>query len=180
MSSRLKIYESALLTDLAMCINHYRMHTPGLNAVVCVEVQLPSNQSVPVDIAAQVNYGPHKQCTVPDGGAFFIGAPNLIVDLYRDEEKYKQRLVLFAEAGVQEYACVTNGETLMTRWNRLVDGTYQPIDMDASDTLMSEALPGLWIPKPALCRRDWWSILAAIDQGVTRKPHHEFMQTIWQ
>lgn len=46
-------------------------------------------------------------------------------------------------------------------------------------TRWSEALPGRWIPKPALRDRNWWSILAAIEHGVTRRGHYQFMQTIW-
>jgi hypothetical protein len=45
--------------------------------------------------------------------------------------------------------------------------------------IRSKALPGLWIPNEALARRDWWTILAAIERGVSRRGHHEFMETIW-
>ena len=43
----------------------------------------------------------------------------------------------------------------------------------------SVALPGLWISPAAVEERDWWSVMATIERGITRKGHHEFMGTIW-
>lgn len=179
MRESLSVHRSALLTDLATCVNHYRMRTPGLYACVCVDVLLPGDNLVAVDLLAQINYGERKQCEVPEGGRHFAGAPNFILDIHQSDEDYKKRRAWFETAGVAEYVSVRNGEELQTDWNRLVDGAYESIDMTGDDTVTSEALPGLWVPKPALRQRDWWSIIAAIEHGVTRREHHQLMQTIW-
>lgn len=179
MRESLPVYRSALLTDLATCLNHYRMRTPGMNACVCVDVLLPGDRLVAVDLVGQINYGAHKQCEVPQGGSHFLGVPNFVLDIHTSDEDYEQRRAWFEEAGVIEYVCVKNGEEPETTWNRLIDGSYQSIDMTTDDAVTSEALPGFWIPKPALRRRDWWTILAAIEHGVTRREHHALMQTIW-
>ena len=179
MRESLPVYRSSLLTDLATCLNHYRLRTPGLNACLFVDVLLPEDNLVAVDLVAQVNYGERKQCEVPEGGHHFAGAPNFILDIRNSDEDYEQRRTWFEAAGVIEYVSVKDGEQLQIDWNQLVDGAYTPIDMTGDDTVTSEALPGLWIPKAALRRRDWWSIIAAIEQGVTRREHHHFMQTIW-
>ena len=179
MRESLPVHRSSLLTDLATCLNHYRMRTPGMNACVCVDVLLPGDNLVAVDLVGQLNYGERKQCEVPKGGSHFLGAPNFILDIHRSDEDYQRRRAWFEAAGVVEYVSVKNGEEPEADWNRLVNGTYDTVDMSGDDAVVSEALPGLWIPKPALRRRDWWSILAAIDHGVTRREHHQLMQTMW-
>ena len=171
------VYHSALLTALAMCFNHYRMRTPGLFTCVGVDVVLPSSpEALAVDLVVQVNYGKHKQCSVPEGGNCFVGAPNLVLNLFESDAVYQQRRALFAEAGVLEYLSVRNADEIEVTWNQLVGGAggaYEAIDMAGDGMMESMALPGFWMPKPALRARDWWTILSAIEHGVTRKPHHE-------
>ncbi len=53
---------SALLTDIAMCINYYRLFSPGLYCCVHATVQLDEATEFCPGIVVQVNHGPLKLC----------------------------------------------------------------------------------------------------------------------
>jgi hypothetical protein len=65
-------------------------------------------------------------------------------------------------------------------WNRLVQDRYKKIKSEEDRLFKSTALPGMWIPVEALKKRDWWSVIAKISQGITRRGHRDFMATIWR
>ena len=179
MPADLDISQSATLTDVAMCVNRYRLATPGIYVCVHAQVQLiPEIRLVP-GLIAQVNYGKHKQCDAGDY-KLFSGPPNFVFDVFKEGEigEYETRRQHFEQAGVLEYAAWHNGAPLPS-WDRLVDGTFREITEDEPGLITSTALPGLWLPIKPLQDRDWWTILASIDRGISRRPHHEFMEAIW-
>ena len=53
------IGKSAILTDLGICINHYRLHTVGLFACIKVGVKL-NNEVVYPDMIVMINTVPGK------------------------------------------------------------------------------------------------------------------------
>jgi hypothetical protein len=96
-----------------------------------------------------------------------------------DLAEYERRRSLFEQFGVTEYVAVEDTPCPILHWNRAENGRFQTIESDAADMIRSKALPGLWIPTDALAKRDWWTILASIEHGVTRLGHHEHQETIW-
>ena len=71
----LGVHRSAILTDLALCINRWRLLSPGWYVVVLAKVQLsPEEWEVP-GLVALVNYGRKKQCAVRD--EVFHGPPTI-------------------------------------------------------------------------------------------------------
>ena len=171
--------QSVLLTDLALCVNHYRLFTPGIYVCLHVAVELDAETRILPGLVAQVNWGRLKQCEATENG--FKGPPNFVLDVFTagDLAEYERRRELFERFGVTEYAAVEDSQAPVLHWNRLEDGKFKTIVEDAPGVIRSKALPGLWIPTAALDRRDWWVILAAIERGCTRLGHHEFMETIW-
>lgn len=180
MIEEMDIGQSATLTDMAMCLNHYRLSSPGLYVCVHVPVQLDEDIRVVPGVIAQVNYGKHKQCD-PGDYQYFSGPPNFIFDAFRDDQQdeYTYRHKHFERCGVIEYVVWFNSAE-MPVWNRLIDGKYHEIEADTGGVIMSSALPGLWFPLNALKSRNWWAIMSATTQGMSRKEHHEFMETIWK
>jgi hypothetical protein len=176
----LDIGQSATLTDVAMCVNHYRLSTPGLYVCVHVPVQLDKDTRIILGLIAQGGRGKFKQCD-PGDYKFFTGPPNFVFDVFREgqEEEYKFRQKCFEENGVIEYVV---WPTYYDRpiWHRLVDGRFQEIEADEEGLIKSTALPGLWIPVEAFVNRDWWAVMASISRGITRRGHRDFMATIWR
>ena len=167
---------SALLTDIAMCINYYRLFSPGLYCCIHATVQLDENTRFCPGIIVQVNHGPLKQCQPDD---VFKGPPNFVLDVFGDELlDYEHRRECYERAQVIEYVAVRLMEPLEWIWNRLIDGKFSEIKTADNELIMSTALPGLWIPSYALKHQNWWAIMAAIARGVSRVGHHEFMDTI--
>lgn len=176
----LDIAQSANLTDIAMCINHYRLFTPGMHVCVHVPVQINDLKRVTPGLIAQVGNGRFNQCNPVDYD-YFSGSPNFVFDVFREEQRevYETRRDLFGQSGVVEYVAWFNSSKLPV-WNRLVDGQYREVQEDQDGLIKSASLPGLWIPMKAWAERDIWTIMAKISQGVTRRGHRDFMATIWK
>ena len=130
-------------------------------------------------LVSMVNWGRLRQCEPTENG--FKGPPNFVLDVFTAGElaEYERRRRLFERFEVTEYVAVEDSPEPTLHWNRLEGGRFQTVQHDAPGLIQSKALPGLWIPLDALARRDWWEILSTIERGVSRRGHHEFMETIW-
>ena len=173
------IGKSATITDLGMCINKYRILTPGLYACINVGVKFDDQIEYP-DFMVMIGSGHHKQCEPDYENNYFVGPPNFILEVHEDLKSrfVKDRKSLFSSSGVQEYLIVNESLTKI-EWNRLVNNKFKVISPDRDGLIKSSSLPGLWIPIDAIKKRDNWSIMASIEHGVTRREHHELMDTIW-
>ena len=171
--------KSVLLTDLALCVNRYRLFTPGIYVCLHVPVLLDENTRIVPGLIAMVNHGTLKQCEPVTFG--FEGPPNFVLDVFDSDEmaEYESRKNAFEQFGVIEYVAVENLECPQLHWNRHDGSGFAEAIPDRNGVIKSKALPGLWIPINALRTRDWWSILSAIERGVTRLGHHEFQESIW-
>jgi hypothetical protein len=179
MFRELDVGQSALLTDIAMCINYYRLFSPGLYCCVHATVEPAEDTRFCAGIVVQVNHGRFKQCE-PDHA--FKGPPNFVLDVFPEDDllDYESRRECFERAGVIEYVAVRLTDPIDWIWNRLIDGKFSEIETADHELIMSTALPGLWIPSYALMHRDWWTIMGAIARGVSRVDHHNFMDSIWK
>lgn len=173
---------SALLTDLAMCVNHYRLFSPGLYCCVHATVQLDEATRFCPGIVVQVNHGPLKLCDPDPDYQYFNGPPNFVLDVFpeNDMRDYEPRRACYERAQVMEYVAVRLMEPVEWIWNRLLDGQFTEVITADHELIMSTALPGLWIPTIALKHRNWWTIMSTIERGVSRLGHHQFMDTIWR
>jgi hypothetical protein len=165
----LGVHQSALLTDLALCINRYRLFSPGWYVCVLARVQLSADEAEVPGLVAMVNYGRKKQCEVRD--EVFHGAPNFVLDVFdsQDDPDYVRRRERFEKAGVTEYFVAFDGDPLEFLWHRLEEGSYRLVAPDPDGVLRSQALPNLWLPQKGLESRDWWTILGCIERGVSRR-----------
>ena len=167
--AELAVHQSALLTDLALCINRYRLFSPGWYVCVMAKVQLTAEESEVPGLVAMVNYGRKKQCEVRN--EVFHGPPNFILDVFfsNDDETLFRRRDLFAKAGVHEYFVAIVDEPVEILWHRLDNGRYNLVQPDDDGILRSRALPNLWMPLQALQDRDWWAVCGCIERGVSRR-----------
>jgi hypothetical protein len=174
------IGKSATLTDMSMCINRYRMLTPGLYACLRVGVNVNGKLEYP-DLMVMINSGKLKQCTPNYEKGYFEGPPNFIMDIPDDihSDEIERRRKLFAVAGVKEYVIIDEAITNI-EWNRLDGNRYVQIYPDENGLIKSSSLPGLWIPIDKLRTRDIFAVMASIDHGTTRNEHHQLMETIWK
>ena len=171
--------KSALLADLAFCVSHYRLFTPGIYVCIHVPVLLDQNTRIVPGLISMVNHGKLKQCKAAGFG--FEGPPNFVLDVFESHEmaEYESRKSAFEQFGVIEYVAIEALECPKLHWNRHDGSCFTEAIPDRNGVIKSKALPGLWIPVKALHAQDWGSILSAIEQGVTRLGHHEFQETIW-
>jgi hypothetical protein len=182
MFRELDVGQSALLTDIAMCLNYYRLFSPGLYCCVHATVEVNDGARFCPSVVVQVNHGPLKQCDPGPRYNCFHGPPNFVLDVFPGDDllDYEHRRDSFERAGVIEYVAVRLKEPVEWTWNRLVGGKFSVIETVDDELLMSAALPGLWIPTDALKHRNWWAVMGAIARGVSRLGHHQFMDTIWK
>ena len=182
MVRELDVGQSALLTDIAMCLNYYRLFSPGLYCCIHATVQLDVDIRISPGVILMVNHGRLKQCDPGPEYDYFRGPPNFVLDVFPGDGllDYEYRRECFERAQVLEYVAVQDSDPVEWIWNRLIDGKFSVIEADDDELIMSTALPGLWVSPYSLRNRDWWSIMAAIARGVTRVGHHDFMDTIWK
>ena len=174
----LSLTKSVLLTDLALCINSYRLSTPGIYVCILVPVDLGGNRFVP-SLFAQVNHGRLKQCEATESG--FMGPPNFVLDVIEEHEldAMEARKVAFGEAGVIEYVAIVAADEIRCNRFRSQGSEFEAIQPSDDGVIKSKALPGLWFSTHDLEQRDWWAMGDMISRGITRLGHHEFMETIW-
>ena len=82
MFRELDVGQSALLTDIAMCINYYRLFSPGLYCCIHATVQLDDDTRLCAGIIVQVNHGQLKQCDPGPDYDYFRGPPNFVLDVF--------------------------------------------------------------------------------------------------
>ena len=174
------IGKSATLIDIGTCINKYRMSTPGLYVCINVGVKLGDQIESP-DLIAMINSGPEKQCKPDFEQGYFVGPPNFVLDIHEDiHSSFAQnRKKTFSSAGVKEYL-VLNETLTQIEWNRLTAQGYQQILPDGEGLIKSTSLPGFWLSVRDLEKRNFWGVMAWIEQGVTRREHHELMMGVWR
>jgi Putative restriction endonuclease len=165
----LSVHQSALLTDLALCINRYRLFSPGFYVCVMAKVQLSAEEAEVPGLVAMLNYGRMKQCEVRD--EVFHGPPNFVLDVFEsaDDPDFLRRRELFCRAGVREYFVAIQDQPIEYYWHRLNEGKYELVQPDEDGILRSQALPNLWLAQQALVDRDWWAVLGCIERGVSRR-----------
>jgi len=177
----MNIGQSALLTDLAMCVNYFRLFSPGTYCCVHARVQIEPDTLITPGVIAMVNYGSMKQCDPDEQYERFHGPPNFVLDVFpqNDWKDYESRRDVMQRCGVVEYVAVRDGNPIEWIWNRRINEHFTEVESDHDEMILSTALPGFWVPVEALRQRDWWAIMAATARGVSRQGHHELMDTIW-
>lgn len=175
----LSLTKSVLLTDLTLCINRYRLSTPGIYVCIHVPVVLDEATRFVPGLVAQVNHGRLKQCEPTEEG--FYGPPNFVLDVFQasESDEYEARKLAFEKFGVTEYVAIFCEEEISCQWNRLNGSNFDLVAPDENNVIKSKALPGLWFSTYHLKNRDWWALGDMIDRGTSRLGHHEFMETIW-
>jgi len=165
----LGVHQSALLTDLALCVNRWRLLSPGWYVCVLAKVQLSPEEAEVPGLVAMVNYGRKKQCQVQD--EVFHGPPNFVLDVFESEEDedYKRRRDRFSKHGVEEYFVAFNDEPVVLHWHRRDTSGYRLVEPDGDGILRSRALPNFWLPSKAIEERDWWTAVGCIERGVSRR-----------
>ena len=167
--AELGVHQSALLTDLALCVNRYRLFSPGWYVCVLAKIEFSPDESEVPGLVAMVNYGRKKQCEVR--GEVFHGPPNFVLDVFysEDDPDFLRRRERFCKFGVEEYLVAFDAEPVGVHWHRLDAGRYRLVEPDGDGIVRSQALPNLWLPLKALQDRDWWTVLGCIERGVSRR-----------
>ena len=167
--AELGVHQSALLTDLALCVNRYRLFSPGWYVCVLAKVQLAPEVSEVPGLVAMVNYGRRKQCEVRD--EVFHGPPNFVLDVFytKDDQDFLRRRDRFCKSGVHEYLVAFDDEPVELLWHRLDANCYRLVEPDEDGIIRSHALPNLWLPLKSVQDRDWWTVLGCIERGVSRR-----------
>jgi len=178
----LSLSKSVLLTDYGLCVNRYRIATPGIYVCFHVPVILDEIQIVP-GLVAQVNHGRLKQCDATEEG--FVGPPNFVLDVFGagELEEYESRKASFERFGVTEYVVLIADKHQTCHWNRIGendgDKKFASVEPDENGIIKSKALPGLWFSTNHAKERQQWTLVDLVERGITRLGHHELMETIF-
>ena len=177
----LDIGQSALLTDISLCLNYYRLFTSGIYVCTNIPIRLKNEIKITPCLMSMVNHGEYKQCEPNYKDNTFDGPPNFVIDIESKNNLgiFQERKKVFEANQVLEYLIIQDTHPLTFEWNSLKDGKYITLKADDHGLIKSQALPGFWISENALKNRDWRTIMSTIQFGISRKEHHDFMNTIW-
>ena len=104
MGSEMCIRDS--LTDLALCVNRYRLFSPGWYVCVLTKVKLSSEESEVPGLVAMVNYGRKKQCDAGDDA--FYGPPNFVLDVFDSKDDPDESVALLGPGPHRTFGAFEN------------------------------------------------------------------------
>lgn len=156
----------------------YAAHTPGCEAasnatwLMAKDAPQPDN-----DLRILPEYGGQSKLE----GKYTSGAPELAAEVCLSRTSYDlhQKLELYQAAGVEEYLTMLLHEKEL-RWQRLIQGQYQPLPVGEDGIWRSVVFPGLWLDGAALLRGDMGQVLTILQQGLNSAEHTAFVACLRQ
>lgn len=158
-------------------LEHYALHTPGVEASAPTSLHLPTEDSLPEPDALLF--------VLPECGGragvrdddYVHGSPDLVVEVANTTGGRDAGLKadIYAADGVPEYL-VWRTQEQAVEWYRLTRRRkYAPLAADAAGIVRSLAFPGLWLDVPALVALDRAMVFATAQQGIASPEHAAFV-----
>jgi Uma2 family endonuclease len=159
---------------------HARMVTwLGVYAAATPGVRGGDNATVRLDLGTEVQPDALLRLDPELGGKsrvtadhYLEGPPELVLEIAASSASYDLHVKLraYQRSGVEEYIAVQMYERRID-WFRLREGTYQPLQPDASGVLCSEVFPGLCLDPAAFWAGDMMQVLAALQEKLNAPEH---------
>jgi Uma2 family endonuclease len=107
---------------------------------------------------------------------YIEGPPELVFEIAASSASYDahDKLHVYRRNQIQEYA-VWQVYDRQIDWWELNEGTYQPIEPDASGVVRSKVFPGLWLATQALLDGRLAEVLAMVQHGIASEEHGAFV-----
>ena len=159
---------------LAVWLDHYAEHTPGVQALDNATVILDWRNEPQPDLTLRVlpDYGGRTR----NERVYVAGVPELIVEVSRSSRYVDlgPKRDEYERAGVQEYV-VRSVDPDEILWHLLEDGRYVVLSPDQEGVFRSQVFPGLWLDPKALLAGDRAANRAALDRGLQTPEHAAFV-----
>jgi Uma2 family endonuclease len=166
---------------------HARMVTwLGVYAAATPGVRGGDNATVRLDLGTEVQPDALLRLDPELGGKsrvtadhYLEGPPELVLEIAASSASYDLHVKLraYQRSGVEEYIAVQMYERRID-WFRLREGTYQPLQPDASGVLCSEVFPGLCLDPAAFWAGDMMQVLAALQEKLNAPEHAAFVASL--
>jgi Uma2 family endonuclease len=180
MASPVSFDHSSPLFDVVGWLGFYRAHTPGVLGADNGTLRLnPTGEPQP-DGMLFIS----EEC----GGLIHLsadhypeGSPELVLEVAVSSVAYdvNVKLPFYLRGGVREYL-IWRVEDEAIDWYVLRNGRYELLRPDANGIVRSEHLPGLWLDRAAMARRDMATVFSALMRGVGSPEHTQFVQLLQQ
>lgn len=175
MASPQRLPHGRYATKLAGILNHYEMHTPGVEAANDSTVVLGPKSEPRPDLLLRVS--PELGGNTKTEDDYVCGGPELIIeiahstvaiDLHQKKDDYKRY-------GVAEYLVVCLEERQVC-WFDLAGGRTGKLPSDG--VLRSKRFPGLWIDTQALFLGDSRRMVQVLHEGLASSEHARFVRRL--
>jgi Uma2 family endonuclease len=154
----------------------YAAATPGVDLGDNATIRLDMDNEPQPDVLLRIDEWSGGQSYVsPDD--YIENGPELIVEVAASSASYDvhDKLRVYRRNQVQEYLVWRVHEQRFDWW-RLRDGTYVPLEADATGIVRSEVFPGLWLAVRALLDGQLAEVLAVLQKGLATPEHQAFVE----
>lgn len=153
----------------------YQIATPGVRLGIEPTVRLDQDNEPQPDGVLLVDERLGGQSRLKDD--YIEGAPELVAEIAASSAAYDlhDKKKVYRRNGIQEYIVWQIFENKLD-WFRLSEGEYVELEPDATGTVRSQVLPGLWLAVPALLAGDMARVLVVLQEGVKSSEHAEFIK----
>ena len=110
-----------------------------------------------------------------DDSGCLQGVPELVVEIAASSAHLDagEKRDLYERIGVPEYILWRTLDDSIDWWS-LVDGTYQPLPMDAEGVIRSDIFPGLWLHVPGMIQGNIRLTTGILEAGLASAEHKYF------
>jgi Uma2 family endonuclease len=112
---------------------------------------------------------------------YIEGAPELVVEIVASRASYDlhEKKEIYRHHGVQEYLVWRVMDRALD-WFRLVEGSYQQVEVDADGFMRSSFFPGLWLSIADILAGNQGGVMAGLQQGMATPEFESFGKQLVQ
>jgi Uma2 family endonuclease len=163
--------------DLMTLLGHYKAYTPGIRGGDNGTLRLDLDNMPQPDGFLMINPDRGGQAKIE--GNYVTGAPELIVEIAASSASYDlhEKLRVYRRNGVKEYI-VWRTYDRQIDYFMLHEGEYKPAAPDATGTIRSLVMPGLWLIPAAILSGEMPAALKTLQAGIASSEHTEFVANL--
>jgi Uma2 family endonuclease len=156
----------------------YQINTPGLHLGIEPTVRLDLDNEPQPDIVLILDPRLGGRAEFTDDG-YLEGTPEFVIEIAASSAAIdlSRKMEAYRRNGILEYLVWQSFENELL-WFHLVEGTYQPLNVDEDGIIRSQVFPGLWLAENALLNNQMLRVLEVLQKGLNSQEYQTYRQQL--